>query len=463
MTQVVAAFTVEPARRVFIGFDPTTGERLWTGQARDAVGIVGPPGYGKSSGVIIPALMAWNGPAVATSTRADLLRFTGDQRTRIARSGSGRAAGRVYVYDPFGSEPDLAGVGWSPLQDCANPAVAYRRVHAMTATAAQGVTNADHWRQGAARILRGYFHAAALAGFTLSTVRRWLARQDTEEPVALLNADDRAAAGWADDLVGLRQVGERERGSFFSTAMGVLDATVEPAVAASCDAASLDIDEFLATSSTLFVVGPSHYQDVVAPLVVGLVDAIAQRAAELAARQRGVLDPPLLLALDEVANIAPLRSLPALVSEGGGRGITTLWAVQSLAQLRERYGRDAQQAILSATTGKLIFGGLSNGEDLRDISSWAGEYREMQTTLYLGGDAFTSPAQPGRLTSEPGRQHAIGGLYRPVLPVQAIQQLPPLNAWLFYRSDPPLMVATPPAGTLAAYDGLAGYTPGGPA
>lgn len=312
---------------------------------------------------------------------------------------------------------------------------------------------------GASRILRGYFHAAALAGFPLSVVRRWLSRQEVDEPVAILNADDRAAPGWADDLAALQMLGERERGSFYSTAMGVLDATVEPVVAAACDAVSIDVDHFLATASTLFIVGPSHYQDVVAPLVMGLVDSIAQRAAELAARRGGVLDPPLLLALDEVANIAPLRSLPALVSEGGGRGITTLWSVQSLAQLRDRYGREAQQAILSATTAKVIFGGMSNGEDLRDISSWAGEFREMQSTLYSGGsNAFSSPAQPGSVTGEPGRQHAIGGLYRPVLPVQAIQQLAPLYAWLFYRSDPPLMVATPPAGTLPAFADLSGFT-----
>jgi type IV secretory pathway TraG/TraD family ATPase VirD4 len=73
----------------------------------------------------------------------------------------------------------------------------------------------------------------------------------------------------------------------------------------------LDLDRFLLTGSTLFIVGPSHYQEVAAPMIVGLVDSIAQRAAELAARApQGRLDPPLLLALDEVANIAPLRTLP---------------------------------------------------------------------------------------------------------------------------------------------------------
>src|SRR5699024_1734874 len=91
-----------------------------------------------------------------------------------------------------------------------------------------------------------------------------------------------------------------------------LEATAEPRVLASTDAVELDIDEFLATNSTLFIVGPSHVQQAIAPLIVGLVDAIAQRAAERAAAQGGRLIQPLLLALDEVANIAPLQSLPSL-------------------------------------------------------------------------------------------------------------------------------------------------------
>jgi type IV secretory pathway TraG/TraD family ATPase VirD4 len=225
----------------------------------------------------------------------------------------------------------------------------------------------------------------------------------------------------------------------------------------------LDLDRFLLTGSTLFIVGPSHYQEVAAPMIVGLVDSIAQRAAELAARApQGRLDPPLLLALDEVANIAPLRTLPALVSEGGGRGVVTLWAAQSLAQLRARYGADDQQAILTATTAKLIYGGMSNGNDLRDVSAWAGEYREAQVTYYAGGNGAAaamarSPAQPGGFTStdDVGRMHAVGGMYRPVLPVEAIQQLPPLHAWLFYRSDPPLLVETRPAGLLDPFRQLA--------
>lgn len=456
-------FTVTPRRQVYLGLDPADGhKRCWTGDLRDSVGVVAPPGYGKSSGILVPAIMSWDGPVVTTSTRGDLLQFSGRWRAQLAAA----RGGRIYVYDPFGSEPGVASLRWSPLSDCADATVCYRRVNAMVAVVGQGISEGQHWRTGAAQILRGMFHAAALAGLDLIEVRGWLATQNVRPAAEILRENPRAARGWGVDLLAVEKVGERERGSFYSVARNCLDATAEPTVLASTTGADLDIDQFLATSSTLYVVGPSHYQDVVAPLIVGLIDSITQRAAELAARMPGgKLDPPLLLGLDEIANIAPLQSLPALVSEGGGRGTVTVWAAQSLAQLRGRYGADGQQAILTATTAKLIFGGMSNGNDLRDVSGWAGEFRESQVTYYAGGttpeSAMRGPTSGGGLAGDGdvGRMHAVGGLYRPALPVEAIQQLPPLFAWLFYRSDPPLLVETRPAGLMEPYRALSGFAP----
>lgn len=452
-------FDVVARQAVYLGLDPADGYQPCWSTAQDSVGVVGPPRYGKSSGILMPTLMTWDGPAVVTSTRPDLLQFTGNRRRQLA---AGRG-GEVYVYDPFGSVPGVTSVQWSPIAGCGDPSVAYRRASAMVAVIGQGVTDSEHWKSGAASILRALFHAAALDGANITDVRRWLARQEIDEPAAVLRVSTSAAVDWADDLEALRQLGDRERGSFYSMARTCIDATAEPRVRASAHGPYLDIDAFLTSGSTLYIVGPSHYQSVAAPLIVGLVDAIAQRAAELAAvRPGGRLDPGLLLCLDEVANIAPLESLPALVSEGGGAGIVTLWAAQSLAQLRARYGTDMQQAILTATTAKVIYGGMSNGGDLRDVSSWAGEYRQAQTTYYAGGaDPGRAPAQPGRFSGheDAGRQHSIGTLYRPVLPVDALQQLPPGRAWLFYRSDAPLLVETRPAGLIAPFHALSGYTP----
>ena len=46
---------------------------------------------------------------------------------------------------------------------------------------------------------------------------------------------------------------------------------------------------------------------------------------------------PVLLALDELANIAPIPDLPSMISEGGGQGLITLACFQDLSQARQRW------------------------------------------------------------------------------------------------------------------------------
>lgn len=451
----IPPFETAPRRAVFLGWDARGGyKRCWSAP-EDSVGIIGPPRYGKTSGLIIPTVLWWEGPLVCTSTRGDILAFTGDRRRALAAP----YGGSVKVYDPFGSEYPELSMRWSPLADCENPSVCYRRVAAMTAVAGQGVSDGDHWRGGAAAILRAYFHAAALEGLSLSVVRRWLTSQETRDPTAILRLSSSPGAMWADDLDAVKLLGDRERGSFYSVARNTLEATSEPTVLASCSANDLDIDEFLASRSSLFIIGPSHQQQAIAPLMAGLVDSIAQRASELAALQGGKLDPPLLLALDEIANIAPLQSLPSLVSEGGGRGIVTMWATQSLAQLRNRYGIEQQAAILAATTAKLIFGGMSNGEDLHNISSWAGEEKQTTTSTQLGPQTGLPSTGPGGVAGGmAGQNHTVSNIFRPALPVSSIQMLPPFHAWLFWRSDPHFQIEARPAGMIPEFQQMKGFT-----
>ena len=90
-------------------------------------------------------------------------------------------------------------------------------------------------------------------------------------------------------------------------------------------------------------------------MVAAYVEDITETARALAARApRARLDPPLLLALDEIANLTPLPSLPSLMAEGGGSGITTLAVLQSLAQARNRCGEHAADAIWDAATVKVV-------------------------------------------------------------------------------------------------------------
>ena len=116
------------------------------------------------------------------------------------------------------------------------------------------------------------------------------------------------------------------------TAMDQLLAAVQPG-----DSEAFDPTRFLQERDSLFLLASAVTSASCAPLVAAFVEDITETARLLAARSPGArLDPPLLLALDEIANLTPLPSLPSLMAEGGGTGITTLAVLQSLAQARNR-------------------------------------------------------------------------------------------------------------------------------
>ncbi len=111
------------------------------------------------------------------------------------------------------------------------------------------------------------------------------------------------------------------------------------------------------------------------------MEDLIETARTLAAKSPGArLDPPLLMALDEIGNLAPLPSLPTLMAEGGGTGITTMPVLQSLAQARDKWGQNAANAIWDASIVKIILGGASSPTDLRDISTLIGERDETTTS-----------------------------------------------------------------------------------
>ena len=86
---------------------------------------------------------------------------------------------------------------------------------------------------------------------------------------------------------------------------------------------------------------------------LGLVEDVVEAARRRAARAPGGrLDPPLTLMLDEAANIAPLPSLPSLLSDGGGTGLTTLAVLQSLAQARARWGHEQARSMWDAAPSR---------------------------------------------------------------------------------------------------------------
>ncbi len=139
---------------------------------------------------------------------------------------------------------------------------------------------------------------------------------------------------------------------------------------------------------------------------------------------------PLLLALDEIGNLAPLPSLPSLMSEGGGTGITTITVLQSLSQARDRWGEFQANSIWDAAIVKVILGGGSNARDLADLSALIGDRDE--ATVSISRD----PA--GKRGSSTSHRRV------PVMDTSRLRTLPFGTGVLLLRSAPPILLQLQP-------------------
>ncbi|HXA30102.1 MAG TPA: type IV secretory system conjugative DNA transfer family protein [Candidatus Angelobacter sp.] len=356
-----------PPFRVLLGYKG----RAWVTAPRQ-VGtlVIGPPRSGKTSGVIIPNVLAWTGPVVITSTRRDVL---------DACHGIRSQRGTVWCFDPVGivastMPATVNRLDWSPLRGAETFDTALTRARALLAGAADGTEGRDHWRARGTQLLAALLHAAVLAQRPMSTVIEWThaGRLDAAEHVCTQTRARQAAA----ILRGIAQTPDRERGSIWSALAGGLASFDDSIVLASADRAascSFGADTFLSQPDSLFIVAPSDESTPLAPLVVGLVEEIRAEALRQS-NATGALALPLLLALDEIASICPLPSLPQIAAEGGGRNVILLAILQDLSQAAARWGRDVADGLLTFAGAKLVLPGLADTETLQRLETLIGKH-----------------------------------------------------------------------------------------
>jgi type IV secretory pathway TraG/TraD family ATPase VirD4 len=330
---------------------------------------------------------------VAASTKADVLASTWAARSEI---------GPVLLYDPSGSVPCPSGVervGWSPLGPARtwDGAVLVADSMERAARPATDRGEASHWSERAGALLAALLHAGAIGQRPFRDVLGAVNRHEPDEALAALA---RGGADRALDLLdGIVATEAREQSGIWSTASGVLAGYRTDAALSSTDGRLLEVDDLLRLRGTLYVCAGSDYQRQAAPLVAGLLrevrSAVYQKSLHATmARSRevgdsffsgdkGHLGPPLLLVLDELANIAPLHDLPSLVAEGGSQGVLTLACLQDLAQARARWDKEAD-GFLSLFGTKLVFPGIGDTRTLQAVSLLAGEHDVPTVSLSQG-------------------------------------------------------------------------------
>ena len=138
-------------------------------------------------------------------------------------------------------------------------------------------------------------------------------------------------------------------------------------------------------------------------MVVAFLEQV--RAATYKAAADGTPRLPVTFLLDEVANVAPLPDLPAMVSEGGGQGLLSMACLQDLSQARGRWGR-AAEGFFSLFGTKVLLPGIGDLETLEVVSRLAGQGEVVVRSV--SGSAWWGPApqRPRRTprAAKPGYQ-----------------------------------------------------------
>lgn len=346
------------------------GGQLLAAEPRASVMVVAPAQSGKTTGMAVPAILEWDGPVLATSVKGDLAHDTIAARSRV---------GDTRVFDPTGAT-GLPTAAWSPVAASTTWEGARR-----TAARLLGLDQSDggssderFWRPAAARYLAPLLFAASRAHLTMGDVLAWIATTDDEQPRELLeqmHADAIAGANTA--LQALQQIWEadaRTRSSMLVTAATALDAWQEPSVAAATGGpGAIDAKWLLSANNTLYLSAPADDQKRLRGLFTAVVAEVVAEAFAQSTKTGRPIDPPLLLCLDEAANVAPLPNLDELASTGPGQGVQLLSVFQNVSQIHDRWGKDRAETIIANHRARLFGAGIGDRATLDYIGAILGD------------------------------------------------------------------------------------------
>jgi type IV secretion system protein VirD4 len=180
---------------------------------------------------------------------------------------------------------------------------------------------------------------------------------------------------------------------------------------------------------TLYLCAPAHDQRRLRPLFATLVAQVIEAAYELAGRQGAPLDPPLLVVLDEAANVAPLAELDVLASTAAGHGVQLVTVWQDLAQVQARYGTRAGSVVNNHRV-KVFLSGIADPGTLEHASALIGETELRTWARTVDGSGSTSRTDSPAL--------------RRLAPADALRRVPPGDAVVVSGHLPPIRLRLRP-------------------
>ena len=358
------------------------GRRLWWpvfGPADSHLVCLGPPGYFKTSSLLVPNILyAKTASVIAASSKPDLMAATYEYRKTL---------GPVYCADFRPVEYELPeGVipcRYNPIHACADWERAMQVAKSMTTTARTANSNESFFQGMAGSALASLMYASASAEppRPFAEVLEWAKTRDLAFAKKILPT---APHG----LEALQQLAVIENGSPVTTAgiwqsvsfaTGAYAGRLLRDTAGNFDPACL-VPGKDGSVSTLYIICPSDSPGQSAGAIVSALISENYEALKHATELNGgkAVGRTLYVA-DECARVAPLEKMPGILGQGRYLGLSVLLASQSFSDLKERWGTESQSLLDNART-RVITGGLADAEILSLLSTISGRRKQHDKT-----------------------------------------------------------------------------------
>lgn len=296
---------------------------------RSSLLVVGPTQSGKTSSLVIPSIVRWNGPVLVTSVKRDVYRATARWRSGF---------GGVQVIDP-GSDDGLT---WDPLEGVIGLRSATRVARDMTLSSGDR-SEGEFWNAMATRLVATVIALGVERGEDVFAVQSALESREVETWAS--ESSTRAARS----LRSLLAHDERTVDGVVTTAEAMLAPWSFPQPRAS-------VARLFSDAPTMYLCASRaqhrHYEGLFRGVVRSVLEH--QQAMSDAGTAR-----PLLVVLDEAANVASLDELDQLAATVSGLDVTLVTVIQDFAQLRARWGERAATIVNNHST-RLVLGGLAD-------------------------------------------------------------------------------------------------------
>ncbi|XUK61110.1 TraG-D-C domain-containing protein [Plantibacter sp. RU18] len=370
--KAAARFGITGSIGVFLGVSVAGGRRLIADFESVVLQIWGPR-QGKSSTQVIPAVLDAPGAVLTTSNKPDVIDATRESRSKL---------GTVWSFDPQQISGDAPTWWWNPLSYVTDDAKARTLASLFSAAGRDPSAKRDPYFDPAGEdLIADLILAAAIGGKEIVDVYAWLQHGKPSEPLEILRAHHGGIfslnAGSLEEKFNM-EAGQKS--GVFGTATNMMQSLKLQSIRQWVNPAPgerrphFDVHAFVRSSDTLYVLSKEG-EGSAAALTTALTVAVAAAAEEYAMQCKGRRLPvPLLMLLDEVANVCPWPDLPKKYSHYGSKGIIPVAFLQSWSQGVGLWGTEGMDMIWSAATVKVVGSGISEEGFLRKVANLIGEY-----------------------------------------------------------------------------------------